>query len=48
LLDIKGLTVEVDGREILHDINLTIGTGETHALFGPNGMAVGKPPYLWQ
>jgi len=37
LLDIKGLTVEVDGREILHDINLTIGTGETHALFGPNG-----------
>ncbi len=37
MLDIKGLTVEVDGREILHDINLTISTGETHALFGPNG-----------
>ena len=37
LLDIKELTVEVEGREILHDINLTIRTGETHVLFGPNG-----------
>jgi Fe-S cluster assembly ATP-binding protein len=53
LLDIKGLTVEVAGREILHNINLTIGTGETHVLFGPNGsgkttllMAImGSPKY---
>jgi len=37
LLDIKELSVEVEGREILHDINLTIKTGETHVLFGPNG-----------
>jgi len=37
LLDIKELTVEVEGREILHDINLSIKTGETHVLFGPNG-----------
>jgi Fe-S cluster assembly ATP-binding protein len=37
MLEIKQLTVAVDGRKILHDINLRIGTGETHVLFGPNG-----------
>ena len=37
MLEIKQLTVAVDGKEILHDINLTIRTGETHVLFGPNG-----------
>jgi len=37
MLKIKNLSVAVDGRQILHDINLNIGTGETHALFGPNG-----------
>ena len=37
MLEIRDLSVEVDGREILHDINLSIGVGETHALFGPNG-----------
>ncbi|MFC2025171.1 ABC transporter ATP-binding protein [Chloroflexota bacterium] len=37
MLEIKQLTVAVEGKEILHDINLSIGTGETHVLFGPNG-----------
>ncbi len=37
MLEIKGLSVEVAGKEILHEISLTIRTGETHALFGPNG-----------
>jgi len=37
LLEIKKLTVKVDNRVILHDINMTIRTGETHVLFGPNG-----------
>jgi len=37
MLEIKHLTVAIDGKEILHDINLTIRTGETHVLFGPNG-----------
>jgi len=37
LLDIKELTVEVEGKEILHGVNLTIRAGETHVLFGPNG-----------
>lgn len=37
MLRVENLTVEVDGSEILHDINLHIKKGETHALFGPNG-----------
>jgi len=37
MLEVKQLTVAVEGREILHDVSLTIGTGETHALLGPNG-----------
>jgi Fe-S cluster assembly ATP-binding protein len=36
-LSIEQLTVEVEGREILHGINLEMGLGETHVLFGPNG-----------
>jgi len=37
MLEIKELHVAIEGKEILHDINLTIGIGETHVLFGPNG-----------
>ena len=37
MLEIKHLAVAVEGKRILHDINLTIRAGETHALFGPNG-----------
>ena len=37
MLEIKQLTVAVEGKVILQDINLNIGTGETHVLFGPNG-----------
>jgi Fe-S cluster assembly ATP-binding protein len=37
MLEIKHLSVAVEGREILHDVNLTLQTGETHVLFGPNG-----------
>jgi Fe-S cluster assembly ATP-binding protein len=36
-LSIEQLTVEVEGREILHNINLVMKLGETHVLFGPNG-----------
>jgi Fe-S cluster assembly ATP-binding protein len=36
-LSIEQLTVEVEGREILHNINLIMRFGETHVLFGPNG-----------
>jgi Fe-S cluster assembly ATP-binding protein len=31
------LHVKVGDKEILHNVNLNIKTGETHVLFGPNG-----------
>jgi Fe-S cluster assembly ATP-binding protein len=37
LLDIKDLRVSIEGKVILDDFNLTIGTGELHVLFGSNG-----------
>jgi len=37
MLEIKDLSVSVENKPILHDINMTIKTGETHVLFGPNG-----------
>jgi Fe-S cluster assembly ATP-binding protein len=37
MLKIKDLTVEVEGKEILRDLNLNIESGEVHVLFGPNG-----------
>jgi Fe-S cluster assembly ATP-binding protein len=37
MLEIKNLAVAVEDKEILHDINMTIDSGETHVLFGPNG-----------
>jgi Fe-S cluster assembly ATP-binding protein len=37
MLDIEDLHVKIGDREVLHDINLHIGVGETHVLMGPNG-----------
>ena len=37
MLKIENLSVAVQGRQILHDINLHIKPGEVHVLFGPNG-----------
>jgi Fe-S cluster assembly ATP-binding protein len=37
MLEIKDLSVSVENKEILHEINLQIKPGETHVLFGPNG-----------
>lgn len=37
LLEIKDLWVEVEGREVLKGISLTIPVGETHIIFGRNG-----------
>ena len=36
-LIIKDLYAEVEGKEILKGVNLTINGGETHAIMGPNG-----------
>ena len=37
MLKVEGLTVEVDGKLVLRDINLEVPKGEVHVLFGPNG-----------
>ncbi|MBS7038124.1 MAG: Fe-S cluster assembly ATPase SufC, partial [Ligilactobacillus ruminis] len=36
-LEIKDLHVTVEGKEILKGVNLTMKTGEIHAIMGPNG-----------
>jgi len=36
-LDIKNLSVSVEGNNILNDFNLHINKGEVHAIMGPNG-----------
>ena len=36
-LEIKDLHVSIDDKEILKGVNLTINTGEIHAIMGPNG-----------
>ena len=37
LLEIKGLRVAVDGKEILRGLDLSIDAGQVHAVMGPNG-----------
>ena len=37
MLTIDNLHVNVEGKEILKGINLTMGPGEVHAIMGPNG-----------
>ena len=37
MLEIKNLQVTVDGREILHGLDLAVNKGEVHAIMGPNG-----------
>ena len=37
LLEIKDLHASVGGKEILKGINITVNTGEIHAIMGPNG-----------
>ncbi|HYN36793.1 MAG TPA: Fe-S cluster assembly ATPase SufC [Actinomycetota bacterium] len=53
LLEIEDLHVEVDGREILKGLDLTLDKGQIHAIMGPNGsgkstlayVVTGRPGY---
>ena len=53
MLEIKDLHASINGKEILKGINLTVKTGEVHAIMGPNGsgkstlsnVLVGHPAY---
>lgn len=37
MLEISHVTVEVEGKEVIKDLSLSIGNGECHAIMGPNG-----------
>ena len=37
LLEVRGLTVEVEGKRILKGVNLSVDRGEIHLVMGPNG-----------
>ncbi|HSB85252.1 MAG TPA: ATP-binding cassette domain-containing protein, partial [Ilumatobacteraceae bacterium] len=52
-LEIRDLVASVAGTTILNGINLTVSSGEVHAVMGPNGagkstlsaVVMGKPGY---
>ncbi|MFN5664859.1 MAG: Fe-S cluster assembly ATPase SufC [Bacteroidota bacterium] len=37
MLEIRNLKAEIEGKKILNGINLTVNSGEVHAIMGPNG-----------
>jgi len=46
MLEIMNLHVNVDGREILNGLDLTLPQGELHAIMGPNGSGKSTLAYV--
>ncbi|MCA3329389.1 MAG: Fe-S cluster assembly ATPase SufC [Roseomonas sp.] len=46
MLEIMGLTAEVDGKPILKGIDLVVPQGEVHAIMGPNGSGKSTLSYV--
>jgi len=46
MLRIEGLSAAVEGKAILHGIELAVPTGEVHAIMGPNGSGKSTLAYV--
>ena len=46
MLEIKDLHAEIDGKQILNGLSLSVNAGEVHAIMGPNGAGKSTLAYV--